>query len=249
MYKELFELSGKRALVIGGASGIGKAIADGFKEFGAYVIVADLKASDVKGLYDEVYYVDITDYRSVEDLFKKVGNIDILVSTPGINIRKKIKDYTLEEFDKILRVNLIGQFYVAKNAVKYVNKGGSIIFIASIRAVVVEPGQGPYSMTKAGIVQMVKTLASELGKYNIRVNAIAPGVVDTPLTRQIKEDPKWYDAYASKTALGRWAEAWEIVGPAILLASKAGSYITGSVIFVDGGWTSIDGRFDPFAPD
>lgn len=232
--------------MIGGASGIGKATAEALKEFGAYVIVADINPDAVKGLFDEVYYVDIADYDSVVNLFDKIDSLDILVSTPGINIRKRIEDYTIEEFNKVLNVNLVGYFYVAKNAIRVMNEGGSIIFITSIRAFVVEPGQGPYSMTKAGIVQLVKVLASELGKYNIRVNAVAPGVVDTPLTRQIKSSRRWYEAYASKTALGRWAEPWEIAAPIILLASKAGSYITGSVLLVDGGWTAIDGRFDPF---
>jgi len=95
------------------------------------------------------------------------------------------------------------------------------------------------------MVQLAKTAAAEWGRYNIRVNCIAPGVVDTPLTRQIKEDPEWYRAYLNKTALRRWAEPSEIAAVAIFLAMPASSYITGSVIYVDAAWTSIDGRYEP----
>jgi len=247
MYKEMFNLDNKTALVVGGASGIGKAIVEGLKEFGAYVIVADLKPEGARGTADEIYYVDISSYESVKELFSKIKSIDILVSTPGINIRKRIEDYTVEEYKKILAVDLDGHFYLAKEAIPLMkDKGGSMVFVSSIRAFVVEPGQGPYSMAKAGIIQMVKVLAAELGKYNIRVNALVPGVVDTPLTQQIKQNKRWYDAYASKTALGRWAKPHEMVGAVLLLVSEAGSYITGTAIIVDGGWTAIDGRFDPF---
>ena len=123
--------------------------------------------------------------------------------------------------------------------------GGSIIAFSSIRSQVVEPGQGVYAATKAGIVQMVRALAAELGSKGVRVNAIAPGVVETPLTQPIKNHPEWYAAYAAKSVFGRWASADEMVGPVIYLASDASSYVTGSVLFVDGGWTAVDGRFDP----
>jgi NAD(P)-dependent dehydrogenase (short-subunit alcohol dehydrogenase family) len=110
---------------------------------------------------------------------------------------------------------------------------------------VVEPGQGIYAATKAGLVQLARTLAGELGARGVRVNAVAPGVVETPLTGPIRSQPAWYDAYARKSALGRWAEPREIAGPIVFLLSDAASYVTGTVLFVDGGWTAIDGRFEP----
>lgn len=108
-----------------------------------------------------------------------------------------------------------------------------------------EPGQSVYTATKAAIVQFARVLVAELGPCNVRVNAVAPVVVDTPLTQQIKRDPEWYNVYADKTALKRWARPEEVAGSAVFLATPAASYITGSVIYVDGGWTAIDGRFEP----
>jgi NAD(P)-dependent dehydrogenase (short-subunit alcohol dehydrogenase family) len=122
---------------------------------------------------------------------------------------------------------------------------GSIIAFSSIRAQVVEPGQGVYAATKAGVLQMLRVLAAELGPRNVRANAIAPGVVETPLTRPITSVPDWYEAYRAKTALGRWAQPSELVGAVLFLASDAGSYVTGSYLVVDGGWLAADGRFDP----
>jgi len=124
-------------------------------------------------------------------------------------------------------------------------RGGSIIFFSSIRSLVVEPGQSVYAMTKAGIAQLVRAGAAEFGPYNVRVNAVAPGVVETPLTAPIKANADWYAAYANKSALKRWARADEMVGPTLFLASDAASFVTGTVLFADGGWTAVDGRFTP----
>lgn len=171
----------------------------------------------------------------------------MLVSTPAVNVRKPLLRYSVEEFDRVLRLNLKGNFLIAQAVGRVMSeaKGGSIILLSSIRSVVVEPGQGAYAATKAGIVQLARTLAAELGQDGVRVNCIAPGVVETPLTAPIKNNPEWYNAYATRNALGRWATADEMAGPVVFLASDAASYVTGTVLFADGGWTAIDGRFQP----
>jgi NAD(P)-dependent dehydrogenase (short-subunit alcohol dehydrogenase family) len=122
---------------------------------------------------------------------------------------------------------------------------GSIILFTSVRSQVVEPGQGAYAATKAGIVQLARAAAAEFGPHGVRVNAIGPGVIETPLTAPIKANADWYNAYAAKSVFKRWGQPEELIGATVFLASDAASYVTGTVIFVDGGWLAADGRFTP----
>lgn len=259
-YERLFRLDGLVAVVVGAGSGIGAAAARGLAAFGARVVCADVNLASAQataaaiadaGGVAEAASVDVTDSASVAGLVDGVvarwSSLDILVATPGINVRKPLLRYGDDEFDRVVGLNLKGTFRLLR-AVGKVMAGqgrGSIIVFSSIRSQVVEPGQGIYAATKAGMVQMARALAAELGPDGVRVNAIAPGVVDTPLTRPIKEHPQWYQAYAAKSALGRWASADEMVGPVVFLASEASSFVTGAVLVVDGGWTAVDGRFTP----
>jgi NAD(P)-dependent dehydrogenase (short-subunit alcohol dehydrogenase family) len=256
-YERLFRLDDRVALVIGAGSGIGEAAAKGLAAQGSFVVCADLQQEAAEqtagsiGDRAKAQTVDITKTDSVEKLFRNVigqyQRIDVVVTTPGVNVRKYITAYEDSEFDRVIELNLKGTFRVLREAGRIMSErgAGSIIAFSSIRSKVVEPGQGIYAATKAGIVQMVRALAAELGPKGVRVNAIAPGVVETPLTRQIKERPDWYAAYAEKSVFGRWASADEMVGPVVYLASDASSFVTGSVLFVDGGWTAVDGRFEP----
>jgi NAD(P)-dependent dehydrogenase (short-subunit alcohol dehydrogenase family) len=259
-FNAMFRLDQRVALVAGAASGIGLAAAQGLAAAGATTICADVNATGAseaaaaiqsKGGKAESISLDVTDEAGVAASVRKIvaqhGSIDVLVSTPAVNVRKPLLNYTADEFDKVLRLNLKGNFLIAREVGRAMSeqKRGSIILLSSIRSITVEPGQGAYAATKAGIVQMARALAAELGPLGVRVNCIAPGVVETPLTAPIKNRPEWYNAYAAKNALGRWASADEMAGPVVFLASDASSYVTGAVLFVDGGWTAIDGRFQP----
>ena len=172
---------------------------------------------------------------------------DVLVTTPAVNVRKRIVDYTDLELDRVVDLNLKGTFRLCRTfgASMAAAGRGSMIGFSSIRSQTTEPGQGAYAATKAATVMLFKTLAAELGERGVRANTIAPGVVETPLTAPIKARAEWYGAYADKSILRRWAQPSEMVGAAIFLASDASSYVTGTTLFVDGGWTAADGRFDP----
>ncbi len=249
-YRNLFDLSGKHALVIGAGSGIGEAVAQGLAAFGATVTCADVNLESAERVAEGVgqaVKLDITDAGEVERVISGLDALDILVSTPSINVRKPLLDYTEAEFERVVTLNLKGSFFALQAAGRRMaaQGHGSIVLFSSIRSQVVEPGQGVYAATKAGTLQLVKTLAAELGPQGVRTNAIAPGVVETPLTAPIKADPEWYRAYAEKGALGRWATPSEMVGAAVFLASDAASYVTGALLLVDGGWTAQDGRFTP----
>jgi NAD(P)-dependent dehydrogenase (short-subunit alcohol dehydrogenase family) len=255
-YSGMFDLTGRRALVIGGASGIGRASCFGLASFGAHVFCADIAIDEAKataqtivaaGRSAEALPIDLCDRDSIAAAAAWLAAPDVLLISPSINVRKPLLDYSEDEFDRVVGLNLKGIFRALKAfAPGMVQRGkGSIIVFSSIRAQVVEPGQSIYSATKAGTLQMIRTVAAELGPSGVRANAVAPGVVETPLTQQIKQNKSWYRAYADKSVLHRWAQPSELVGAVVYLASDASSYVTGSYLLVDGGWTAADGRFSP----
>ena len=244
---DLFSLLGKTAVVIGAASGIGAAVAHGCEQQGAKVVRLDIKPDAAAGIGE----LDIRDSAAVDRAFDAIdrdhGGVDIAICTPSINVRKPIMKYTDDELSRVLDLNIKGNFSVLRAAGRAMTprKKGSIILFSSVRAQAVEPGQGAYAATKAGVIQLARTAAAEFGPHGVRVNTIAPGVIETPLTAPIKANKDWYDAYAAKSVFNRWGRPEELVGAAVFLASDASSYVTGSVIFVDGGWLAADGRFTP----
>ncbi|TDW79284.1 MULTISPECIES: SDR family NAD(P)-dependent oxidoreductase [Kribbella] len=249
-YTKLFRLDGKHALVIGAGSGIGRESALALAAHGARVTCADrdlAAARETAAGELAAYELDVLDDVAIERAVVELDPVDVLVFTAATNVRKRILDYTGEEFDRVVSLNLRASFQLLRAFGRGMAErgSGSIIGFSSIRGTTVEPGQSVYAATKAGLVQLLRTAAAELGPSGVRANAIAPGVVETPLTAQIKADQRWYDAYAQKGALGRWAQPSELAGAVVYLASDASSFVTGSVLAVDGGWTAVDGRFDP----
>jgi NAD(P)-dependent dehydrogenase (short-subunit alcohol dehydrogenase family) len=258
--KNIFDLSGKVAAVVGGASGIGEAVTIGAAKMGARVVCLDLKQEEAvrvstkaseDGCSCEAGSVDIRDAASVEQVFASIatthGSLDIVICTPSINVRKKILDYQDDELARVLDLNIKGNFNVLRAAgrIMTAQRRGSIVLFSSIRSLVVEPGQSVYAATKAGILQLARGAASEFGQYGVRVNCVGPGVIETPLTAPIKSNKDWFDAYSAKSVFNRWGRPEEMVGPTLFLASDAASFVTGTIIYADGGWLAQDGRFTP----
>ncbi|HJR57836.1 MAG TPA: SDR family NAD(P)-dependent oxidoreductase [Vicinamibacterales bacterium] len=258
--KNIFDLSGKVAAVVGGASGIGEAVTIGAAQIGATVVCLDVRPQEAvrvsekaaaDGCSCEPGTIDIRDRAAVEETFagivRKHGSLDIVICTPGINVRKKILDYQDDELARVLELNITGTFNVLRAAgrIMTAQRRGSIVLFSSIRSLVVEPGQSVYAATKAGIVQLARGAASEFGPFGVRVNCVGPGVIETPLTAPIKNNKEWFEAYAAKSVFNRWGTPQEMVGPTLFLASDAASFVTGTILYADGGWLAQDGRFTP----
>ena len=249
----LFDLRGRTALVTGAAGGIGRAIALGLAHFGADVAVADIDLGGVEstartarelGRRATAIRVDVTDWSSVEAMAGEaaagLGRIDIAFNVPGINIRKPALDLAPDEFRRIVDVNLIGVFHCAKavGALMVRQGAGRMINVASIHGHVGGEGQGGYAASKHGVIGLTQVLALEWAPYNVRVNALSPGHVHTNLVVPLVADRDTYQRLLSRYPVGRFAEPWEIVGPALFLASDASTFVTGTSLLVDGGRTA-----------
>jgi NAD(P)-dependent dehydrogenase (short-subunit alcohol dehydrogenase family) len=252
----IFDLSDRTALVVGAGGGIGRAAVLGLSAHGAHVVCADVDEESNEETLARVregggeggaITLDTCDSEQIEEVLEVLPPLDILVYTPAVNMRVPLLDLSEDEFDRMIELNLKGAFLAMRAVARgMAQRGrGSIIAFSSVRADVVEPGQGVYAATMSGLRQLCRTLAVELGPYGVRVNCIAPGPVETNMTEQIRARAEWYDAYAAKTVLQRWAKPEEMAGAVVFLASDASTYVTGSVLYVDGGWTAADGRFLP----
>lgn len=224
------DFSGKTAVVTGGANGIGHAAALALRENGAEVWVFDLEETD-----DFRYArVNVADRASVEAAFEKPARVDVVVANAGIGIQQPFLETTPELWQKTLDVNLTGMFNVVQTAALRM-KGGAIVLTASTNSYDGEPNLVAYNSSKAGLLGLLHTAANELGPYNIRVNAVCPGLIRTRLTEQHFSNPELLRDYFRHIPLGRGGEPEEVARAIAFLASDAASFITGAALFVDGG--------------
>ena len=254
--RNLFNLKGKVALVTGGNGGLGLGMALGLAEAGANIAIAARnpdKTSDaikqIEGVGVQAISVptDVTKETEIESMISqtldKLGQIDILVNNSGVTMRKEPEDLSGDEWDHVLNVNLRACFLASKTVYPHMRDRGSgkIINIGSMTSIFGGGGSGaPYSSSKGGIVQLSKSLAVAWAKDNIQSNAILPGWFTTELTAAIPERQKErYQLISSRIPAGRWGDPEELAGVAVFLASPASDYVTGSVIAVDGGYSSF----------
>jgi len=252
--KGTFDLTGKVALVVGGAGGIGKAQALGLAEAGADVIVASRNLDHLKPVAEEIektgrksmaVTVEITEEPSVREMVKRVlekfPRIDILVNAAGLAIRKPAETFPIDEWQKVMDINARGTFLtcqaVGREMIK--NRYGKIINVSSVRGRYGLPADyAAYCASKGAVDTLTRTLACEWAKYNVLVNAVAPTIVETDLTRPALADPEYAKRMASRIPLGRWAKPEDIVGATIFFASPASDFITGQILYIDGGVTT-----------
>ena len=250
---ELFDLTGEKALVTGAAAGLGRAMAVALAEAGADVAVADMNMEGAQKVVEEIQTkgrdsiaikVNVTESSQVDEMVKKTvdkfGKVDIAINNAGIGSGAPAEEMSDELWKKIIDVDLTGVFFCARAEAREMikSKKGSIINIASLAGSVVNGGTiglSAYSSAKAGVKMLTRTLATDWAKYNIRVNSISPGVMNTAINAEVLTNKELYEKVRNYTPLRRMGEPHELGGVAVFLASSASSFITGADIFVDGG--------------
>lgn len=252
--ESLFRLDNKVAIVTGGSQGLGKAMALALAQAGANVVVGARTVSKADEVSQEIIQaggnamsirLDVGDADSVNGMVKatldKFETIDILVNNAGVNLRHPCVEMPEEEWDTVIRTNLKGTFLCSQavGRIMLPRKTGKVINIASLLGTVAQPNRGPYAASKGGIIQFTKVLALEWAPYNINVNAIGPGYFLTELNTKLMDDRKTFDELTSRIPMGKWADPQDIGGPVVFLASEASKYVTGHVLFVDGGYLCL----------
>jgi 2-deoxy-D-gluconate 3-dehydrogenase len=254
MQKSIFDLTGKRVLVVGGAGEIGYAIAEAFLQFGALVVIVD-KDSDTPAKARELnktwsncigFTFDITDRKEVDESLKQAasflnGPVEVLVNAAGIQRRYPSEIFPDNDWDEVISVNLTSVFlYSKKVSQDMINSGyGKIVNVSSIMSQFGGVNIPAYAASKGGVAQLTKAMSNDLSGRGIRINAISPGYINTSMNKAILEDSERTEKILNRTPLGRWGTPADLQGIAIFLASSASDFITGAVIPVDGGYSGM----------
>lgn len=254
MSLNLFDLSGKRALITGSSQGIGFGLAEGLADAGAEIIlngrdkaklenaVAALRA---KGFKVHGLDFDVTAQESVAAAISRIesdiGPIDILFNNAGMQFRTPLEDFPPDKFREIMRVNVESVFLTGQAVARHmITRGrGKIVNICSVLSEVGRPGIAPYATSKGAVKMLTKGMAADWSKHGIQVNAIGPGYFKTPLNQALVDNPEFSTWLEKRTPAGRWGEVGELVGAAIFLASDASSFVNGHILYVDGGITAV----------
>jgi NAD(P)-dependent dehydrogenase (short-subunit alcohol dehydrogenase family) len=249
-----FRINEKVALITGGTRGLGRAMAAALAEAGADIAITGRTLAPCEQAASEIsaatgrrcrgYQADVTQSADVERLASSVeadfGRIDILVNNAGTNIRGSLEELSEADWDTVIDTNLKGPFLCARAiGPRMVRRGwGRVINLASVLGVIALAGRAPYASSKAGIINLTRVLALEWAGTGVTANAICPGAFGTEMNRQLLDDPAKYQEFVKRIPMGRWGEPDELGGAVVFLASDASSYVTGSALFVDGGWTA-----------
>jgi NAD(P)-dependent dehydrogenase (short-subunit alcohol dehydrogenase family) len=255
--KDIFSLEGKNAVVIGGAGGIGQSIAKGLAFYGANVSIASRKLEGLQKAANEIkeevnkeikiFQVDTTSEESIKTLVEKVvsevGSVDILVNSQGLNIKYNALEFNMDDWDKLFNVNVKGLMMCCKEFAKVMVKQnyGKIVNVSSVRgARACGNGNSAYCSSKGAVDMMTRTLSFELAPYNITVNAVGPTLTETPMMENFfKQNPNIKETLSKSHPLGRLGTPDDMIGATVFLASDASSYVTGQVVYADGGLTAI----------
>ena len=250
MSSELFDLSGKTALVTGSSRGLGRTIASGLGAAGAALVLNGRDSSRLDGAVADLreegrevcgYAFDVTNETEVEGAVNRiedeVGPIDILINNAGVNLRGPLEEIEAEVWREVLETNLTAPFLVARHAVRRMigRGGGKIVNICSLMSEVGRATTGPYTASKGGIKMLTRAMAVEWAAHNVQINGIGPGYFITEMTRPLAENEEFDGWLRKRTPAGRWGDPKELIGAAVFLASTASDFVNGQIIYVDGG--------------
>lgn len=253
MSLQLFNLTGKRALITGSSQGIGYALARGLAKAGASIVLngrdtARLATAATSlrkdGAVVDLLAFDVTDHdavrESIDGFEAATGPIDILINNAGMQHRTALEDFPANAFEKLLQTNVASVFHVGQACARHMIKRtrGKIVNIASVQTALARPGIAPYTATKGAVANLTKGMATDWAQYGLQCNALAPGYFDTPLNAALVADSEFSTWLAKRTPAGRWGNVEELVGACIFLTSDASSFVNGTTIFVDGGITA-----------